>query len=86
MKETNSDIIVIGITPCSNHVENILKGSLDKITEASLGIKAICEQISCRVRYLDVGSFINENDMNYLVPDGIHFSAEGHRKLVSRLT
>jgi hypothetical protein len=85
LKETKARIIIIGITPCSDRVEYLLKGSRSRIIEANLGMKEICEQFSDRMKYLDPESFIHQQNMADLVPDGIHFSAEGHRQLVSEI-
>jgi hypothetical protein len=85
IKETNASVIVIGVTPCSNRIENILRGSRKNIMEINSGMKAVCEQFLCRVKYLDPDSFVQENNIDNLVPDGIHFSAEGHRYLAEKL-
>jgi lysophospholipase L1-like esterase len=85
LKETNSHVIVIGINPCSDRVESILRGSSEKIKEANTRIKLLCEDLGQRTRFLSPDSFINEDNINALVPDGIHYSAQGHQALFQRI-
>ena len=84
-KETNAVIVVIGVTPSFNRAENLMKESHKNILEMNSGMKAICEQFPCRVKYLDPDSFVRDSNIDDLVPDGIHFSAEGHRQLAEKL-
>lgn len=81
VKETHAVILVIGVTPCINRDDNLTQGSLENILHLNERMKAVCEQYPSRVRYLDPGSFLRECDMDALVPDAVHFSAEGHRQL-----
>lgn len=84
-KDTKAVIIVIGVTPCSERMENILKGSRKNIAQVNADMRAICDLFPSRVKYLDPGSFVRERNIDDLVPDGIHFSAEGHRQVAEKL-
>jgi len=81
MKETHAVIIVIGVAPCFDHDDNMTQSTLKNILHLNEGMRAVCAQYPNRVRYLDPGSFVRECDMSALVPDAVHFSAEGHRRL-----
>jgi hypothetical protein len=85
IKETNANIIVVGVTPCSDRVENILKGSRNNINEINEGMGALCKQFDARVNYLDPGCLLQEQSIDELVSDGIHFTAEGHQQLAKKL-
>lgn len=84
-KETRSIVIVIGVTPCTDRIENMLKGTRKNIVEVNAGIKTVCEHYSGRVQYLDPRTFIQESNIDEFIPDGIHFSAAGHKALAEEL-
>ena len=74
-----SKIICIGISTPSERIEKNLPGTIRRIKNVQFKMRAICSKYqSCN--YLDVEHF----ETNYL-PDGIHFSAEGHRKVYNDL-
>lgn len=79
LKETNARIITMGINPGSQRIENSLPGSLRKYISYSERIKLITEKHG--QIFIDMGTFLTPEDH----PDGIHFSAEGHRKVAKRL-
>jgi lysophospholipase L1-like esterase len=84
-KETGAAVIVVGITPCSERVERQLKGSGEAIREANERMLRLCARMGPRVSYLDPGSFLTPDNYEAMVPDGIHFSSEGHRQLLLQL-
>ena len=86
LKETRARIIVIGITPCSPRVERILKGSGERIQAANLAMQELVAQFPKRTCYLDPCVFLNEENLPTLAPDGIHFSAAGHRLMADAIT
>jgi len=78
-KETNARIIAMGINPGTRRIEESLPGSLKKYILYSERIKLITEKHG--QVYMDMGDFLTHEDH----PDGIHFSAGGHRKVAKRL-
>lgn len=78
-KETAARIIAIPINPGNTRIENALPGSLKKYVQYNLIIEEITRKKG--VEYLDLSSL---NDADY--PDGIHFSAQGHKKVANLIT
>jgi hypothetical protein len=85
IKETNAHIIVIGVSPCSERVESILDGTRENIGKMNKGMEDLCKELGDRIHYLDPSDFMMDRCIEELVPDGIHFSAEGHRLLADKL-
>lgn len=84
-KETNARIFVMGITPSSSRVERMLKGTGERITHTNRLLRDYCAAAGPRMHFVDVEQCIPESDLPAMVPDGIHFSAAGHRVIAERL-
>jgi hypothetical protein len=85
LKETAAVVLVVGITPCSTRVERILPGSASEILRTNELMQAACAKMGERTRFVDLRSMCPEEALPQLAPDGIHFSAAGHRLLAERL-
>lgn len=79
LKETGASVVVIGITPCSDRIEKHLRGTREDVNAANDRLQALCRHHGPRVAFLDPRLFIDDGNVELLVPDGIHFSAAGHR-------
>lgn len=84
-KETNARIFIVGITPCSPRVERILKGSGEEIAATNRLLREYCAGAGPRVRFVDVERFVTEADFPEIAPDGVHFSAAGHKRVAEHL-
>ena len=83
-KETSAVAVVVGLNPCSMRVETSLPGSGRAISDANEALRAMATTFP-RAVFVDPRSFIGDGELDRLVPDGVHYSAEGHRLLASRL-
>lgn len=84
LKETRATVLVMGISPLSRRVERLLNGSSECIQAANHALADSCTALGPRVYFVDVERLIGDERVEELVPDGVHFSADGH-KLVSGL-
>ena len=84
-KETNAHIFILGITPCSARVERLLSGSSTQIAATNQLLRNYCSNAGPRIRFIDVERFIIEADLPKVAPDGVHFSAAGHRLVAHHL-
>ena len=85
LKETAARVIVLGINPCSPRVERILPGSREAIADANAAMLALASRRGPRVVFFDPASVLDATRLEELVPDGIHFSAEGHARVAAAL-
>lgn len=79
LKETNACIISLGINQGGRRIEESLPGSTKKYTLYNEQIASVTRKFG--QRYMEVNDFLTQEDF----PDGIHYSAEGHKKLAGRL-
>ena len=83
-KETSAVAVVLGLNPCSQRVEAALPGSRQAILEANEAIRTLVAT-SPRAVFVNPREWIAAEEVERLVPDGIHYSAEGHRILAVQL-
>ena len=83
--ETSARVVVIGISPCSPRIEQRARGSSEAIAVANSVLAALCERAGERVTFVDPAGALGGAPLEGMVPDGIHFSAEGHRLVASAL-
>lgn len=74
-KDTRSQIICLSINETNSRVENFLPGSKNNIILFNSIIKKLT--IAHSINYLDTSKIVSIEE----IPDGIHFNAEGHRKI-----
>lgn len=79
LKETATRVLVVGLSPCSDRVRKLLPGAHQAIAEANARLRELCAGFPSRVGFLDVTPLIPAEAVTELVPDGVHFSAIGHR-------
>lgn len=88
-KETGAQVIVLGVNPTTPRVESQLPGTGAAIVAANDALAALCARLGPQVSFVDPAALLGEAAAS-AVPDGIHYSAEGHRRiaahLVTRLT
>ena len=78
LKETNARIIVIPINPVNDRIEKQLPGSKNNRLKYNNAIEAITNEFS---QY-----YVNISDIkSHYIPDGIHYSVEGHAYIAERL-
>lgn len=83
-KETAACAVVLGANPCSDRVETILPGTRRSIAEANQALGKLVSNFP-RAAFIDPAVCIPETDAARLIPDGVHYSAEGHRALAGRI-
>jgi len=86
VKETSARLVVIGINPCSLRVERQLRGSFAAIAVANTAMADLCGRFGERVTFIDPGVAFEEAPLEEMVPDGIHLSSEGHRRMALLLS
>jgi hypothetical protein len=86
LKETSARIVVVGINPCSPRVEQRLQGSAKAISVANTAMVDLCERFGRRVTFVDPAVAFEGACPEEMVPDGIHLSAEGHRRIARLLS
>lgn len=85
LKETPARLFVVGITPPAPKAELDLPGLTQSIAHANDGLRQLCLDLGARAEYVDVPALLRGHAHEELVPDGIHFSALGHRLLAQVL-
>ena len=76
---SSAQIICLGVNTPSSRVENHLPGTSKRIQSVQLEMKNICEKF-------ESSTFIDVSDIDQsLMPDGIHYSAEGHQSVYGRI-
>lgn len=78
-KDSIAQIICIGINRPSSRVERILPGSVRNVQRYN----EVIRQLANKYNLVYVETFYDFDET--FVPDGIHFNAEGHRKLADML-
>lgn len=85
LKETGAFIVVVGISPTSARAEAELPGLRAEIARVNGELRACAARLGGRIEFLDVASLLAAAGDADLIPDGIHFSAEGHRRVAASL-
>lgn len=85
LKETSAVVCLVGISPCSPRVRKLLPNADAAISSANRQLKALAAGFSSRVVFVDVEALLPEEKLPELVPDGVHFSATGHRLLAEAI-
>ncbi len=78
-KETNARFITLSVNAGNDRIEKKIPGSLNNYIRYSGIIKKVSEKFGAT--YINTQQLISADD----VPDGIHFSLEGHKKLAEEL-
>jgi hypothetical protein len=86
LKETGAFIVIVGISPPSDKAETDLPGLRAEIGRRNEALRKCAERLGPRVEFLDVAALLAQGSYADLVPDGIHFSAEGHRRVAAALS
>jgi lysophospholipase L1-like esterase len=85
LKETGANIFVVGISRFGSRVEKPLQGSAQEITAANELMQRLSPSYGERVQYLDPNRFLQLGHPDDLIPDGVHFSARGHRLMADEI-
>jgi lysophospholipase L1-like esterase len=78
-KDTSAQLICIGINRPSARIERFLPGSVRNVQRYN----EVIRQLANKYNSVYVETFYDFDET--LIPDGIHFNAEGHRKLAGML-
>ncbi|MDP4289991.1 MAG: SGNH/GDSL hydrolase family protein [Bacteroidota bacterium] len=78
-KDTSAQLICIGINRPSARIERSLPGSVRNVQRYN----EVIRQLANKYNFVYVETFYDFDES--LIPDGIHFNAEGHRKLAGML-
>lgn len=81
LKNTNAVLLLIKINDCTRRVENQLPGTRKNIVLFNRVIDELAEIASERIRLIETDGLDPETDL----PDGIHYSRQGHDKMTNRL-
>jgi len=79
LKDSNAQLICIGINRPSSRIERFLPGSVRNVQRYN----EVIRQLANKYNSVYVETFYDFDET--LIPDGIHFNAEGHRKLSGML-
>jgi hypothetical protein len=85
LKETPARVLIVGVTPPSKSAETDLPGLTQAIARLNQALKSLANDFGPRARFVDVVTLVAGHEYEDLVPDGIHFSALGHRLLAESL-
>ena len=85
LKETSACLVIVGITPPSARAEADLPGLGHEIARVNERLRNCATALGARARFLDVAALIAGESHAEIVPDGIHFSADGHRRVAGAL-
>ena len=85
LRETSARVIILGISPCSVRVERLLEGSEAAIADTNARMQALAGRLGGRVHYLSPERYSDGCTVDDIAPDGIHFSAEGHRRVAQAI-
>ncbi len=79
IKETNANIICMGINLANDRIEKLLPGSRDRQKKYNKIISNLSQKYN---QY-----FLDTADMksNKYYPDGVHFNTEGHKQIAERI-
>jgi lysophospholipase L1-like esterase len=78
-KDSNAQIICIGINRPSSRIERFLPGSVRNVQRYN----EVIRQLANKYNSVYVETFYDFDES--LIPDGIHFNSDGHRKLAEML-
>lgn len=78
-KDSIAQIICIGINRPSSRIERFLPGSVRNVQRYN----EVIRQLATKYNSVYVETFYDFDES--LIPDGVHFNAEGHRKLAAML-
>ena len=78
-KDSNAQLICIGINRPSARIERFLPGSVRNVQRYN----EVIRQLANKYNSVYVETFYDFDES--LIPDGVHFNAEGHRKLADML-
>ena len=84
LSETNSRIILVGISKIAHGSGKFSKEAETSINAYNSILKAQSEH-SPRIQYIGMTETLSEEELLAACPDGIHFSAAGHRMLYEAL-
>lgn len=82
-KEFYPNIVCLGINPCTDRIEKLLPGSIANIPKYNAIIEQVAKSQGCS--FVETESWIDDTNIQVLVPDGIHLSAEGHNILATKI-
>jgi hypothetical protein len=85
LKETGATVFLVGISHRGLRVEKTLQGSAEEITAANEIVQRLSPSYGRRVQYLDPNRFLQLGAADDLIPDGVHFSARGHRLMADEI-
>jgi hypothetical protein len=83
-KETAARVIVMGVNPTTPRIEAQLPGTAAAIVDTNAALMELCARLSPSVLLVDPANFLGDAAPT-AVPDGIHYSAEGHRRVAAHL-
>jgi hypothetical protein len=81
LKNTNAVLILMSINDTTDRVESELPGTRANIERFNAVIRQLAQIDPARIRLVETGDLDPETDL----PDGVHFSRQGHDKMNERL-
>lgn len=85
-KERRALVLVLNINPAGDNVEKTLPGTQESVRAYNRIIERVVGGLADpQVRLVDVARMVEDGDRDELLPDGIHYSATGHRKVAELL-
>jgi hypothetical protein len=78
-KERRGLVLVLGISPVGQNLERIVPGTSERAHEYNGILRAVAARAGGDVVFVDVEELVAEIGSAKAVPDGIHFSVDGHR-------
>lgn len=84
-RETAAHVIILGCSPCDDRVSRLLPGSNEAIQSVNDRMSQIAHSSSGHIQFIDPAIFLHQKKLAELVPDGIHFSSEGHRLVAEKI-
>jgi GDSL-like Lipase/Acylhydrolase family len=85
LKETGARLVIVGITPPSASAEAELPGLGGEFARVNERLRDCAAALGDRAGFLDVEALLSAESHAEMVPDGIHFSAAGHRRVADAL-
>ena len=82
--EAGARVVCLGLPPTSPRVVREVPGMEDRLRRFDEAIRAVCQAVPGAL-YLDTGALVAEAGGDRVLPDGIHFSAEGHARVAAAL-
>jgi len=81
--EASAQVVCLGVPPTSARVAREVPGVEEQIRRFDDTIRDVCRLMSAE--YLDVGAAVSSVGVEAALPDGIHFSAQGHARIAEEL-